>query len=50
MAYIMIWQKKKQLTVAGHHEYKETDDINYKLCTVVSEVSSSVGNTVSTCG
>ena len=37
MDYLMIWQRMKE--VAGNHEYKE-----YKFCTVVSEVSSFMGN------
>ena len=28
MAYIIIWQRKKQFTVAGNREYQETDSIN----------------------
>ena len=28
MAYIMIWQRKKQVYVEGKSEYKETERIN----------------------
>ena len=45
MAYIMIWQRNK-FTVAGNREYKETDSINDKFRTIVSEVSSFVVNPV----
>jgi len=29
MAYIMIWQRKKQVYVEGESEYKKIDSINY---------------------
>jgi len=40
--YLIFWQRKKSLIVAGNHEDKKT--VQYKFCTVVSEVSSFVGN------
>ena len=29
MAYSMIWQRKKQFTVAGNRECKQTNSINF---------------------
>ena len=45
MAYLMIWQRAKQFTVAGRYKYKETDSIN-SVHTIVYELSSFVGNPV----
>jgi len=43
LAYLMIWQRKKQVySRKENHEFQETE----KLTTVVSEVSSFVGNPV----
>ena len=28
MVYLIIWQRTNKFTVAGNHEYKETDNIN----------------------
>ena len=44
--WLILWFGKEtnKLTVAGTHEYKEKDSVTFR--TVVSEVSSDVGNTV----
>ena len=39
-------KKRKKFIVTENHEYKETDMYKFRICTVVSEVSSFVGQPV----
>ena len=45
MYVLMIWQKRNMFTAAGNHEFLKKDWLRFR--TIVSEVSSIVGNPVS---